>query len=76
MVLCRENKHGLERKFQFERPYAFRHGIKRKGGLSLCQEIIIAKIMIQNLTDYCLENPKQPFKEGLLKSNVTKRLQQ
>jgi CRISP-associated protein Cas1 len=43
----------LERKFQSERPYKFRHGLKRADGLSMCQEITIAKISIQNLADFC-----------------------
>lgn len=44
----------LERKFQSERPYKFKHGLKRKDGMSMCQEITIAKIAIQNLTNYCV----------------------
>lgn len=43
----------LERKFQSERPYRFKHGIKRRDGLSMCQEITIAKIKVQSLADYC-----------------------
>lgn len=39
----------LERKFQSERPYEFKHGLKREDGLSMCQEITIAKIFLQNL---------------------------
>jgi CRISPR-associated protein Cas1 len=42
----------LERKFQSERPYKFRHGIKRRDGLSMCQEITIAKISVQALAEY------------------------
>jgi hypothetical protein len=34
----------LERKFQSERPYKFNHGLKRKDGMSMCQEITIMKI--------------------------------
>jgi CRISPR-associated protein Cas1 len=44
----------LERIFQNERPYRFKHGVKRKDGLSMCQEITIAKIHVQKLTEYCL----------------------
>lgn len=44
----------LERKLQSEKPYEFKHGVKMKNGLSLCQEITIAKITIQNLADYCV----------------------
>ena len=44
----------LERMFQNERLYKFKHGIKRKDGLSMCQEITIAKINVQQLADYCI----------------------
>ncbi|AIF83429.1 CRISPR-associated endonuclease Cas1 [Candidatus Nitrososphaera evergladensis SR1] len=46
----------LERKLQSERPYRFRHGLKRRDGLSLCQEITITKINVQQLADYCVAN--------------------
>jgi CRISPR-associated protein Cas1 len=42
----------LERKFQSERPYEFRHGLKMENGTSMCQEITIAKITIQKLIEY------------------------
>jgi CRISPR-associated protein Cas1 len=48
----------LERTFQKERPYYFRHGVKMENGLSNCQEITIAKITVQNLADYCIEKYK------------------
>ena len=48
----------LERKFQSERPYQFKHGLKMKDGLSMCQEITIAKIAFQKLTDYCVVKNK------------------
>lgn len=41
----------LERKFQSEWLYKFKHGIKRRDGLSMCQEITIAKIEVQMLAD-------------------------
>ncbi len=41
----------LERKFQSERPYKFKHGIKMRNGLSRCQEITIIKINIQNIAE-------------------------
>jgi len=44
----------LERTFQKERRYAFRHGAKTKDGLKSCQEITIAKIAVQKLADYCI----------------------
>ena len=47
----------LERSFQMERRYDFRHGIKTLDGLKSCQEITIAKITVQNLADYCTGNP-------------------
>lgn len=44
----------LERTFQSERRYEFRHGAKTRDGLKNVQEITIAKIMIQNLAEFCL----------------------
>lgn len=43
----------LERMFQKERKYEFRHGRKNDNGLSMCQEITISKIFVQKLSDYC-----------------------
>ena len=43
----------LERNFQKERQYKFRHGVKTQNGLKSVQEITIAKILIQNLSEYC-----------------------
>jgi CRISPR-associated protein Cas1 len=43
----------LERKFQTERPYKFKHGIQRRDGLSMCQELTITKINVQKLADFC-----------------------
>jgi CRISPR-associated protein Cas1 len=45
----------LERTFQKERRYYFRHGMKTSDGLKSCQEITIAKIVVQNLADYCVD---------------------
>lgn len=42
----------LERKFLSERPYKFGHGMKGKNGMSMCQEITIAKTHVQNLIDF------------------------
>ena len=44
----------LERTFQKERRYEFRHGAKTQDGLKSCQEITIAKIAVQNLADFCI----------------------
>jgi CRISP-associated protein Cas1 len=44
----------LERKFQSERGYVFKHGLKRSDGTSMCQEITIAKIQVIKLAEYCL----------------------
>jgi len=44
----------LERTFQKERRYEFRHGAKTLDGLKSCQEITIAKIAVQNLADFCI----------------------
>ena len=43
----------LERKFQSERLYEFRQGLKRNDGLSMRQEITIAKIEVNSLAEYC-----------------------
>ncbi|MCV0411256.1 CRISPR-associated endonuclease Cas1 [Nitrosopumilus sp.] len=43
----------LERQFQQERKYDFRHGKKTESGLKSVQEITVAKIMIQKLSDFC-----------------------
>ena len=45
----------LSRKFQSERPYRIKGGIKMKNGMSMCQEITIVKIILQNLTNYFKE---------------------
>jgi len=42
----------LERTFQTERLYKIKHGIKMKNGMSMCQEITIAKIFVLNFTNY------------------------
>ena len=44
----------LSSKFDPERPYKSRHGLKRADGIAMCQEITIAKIDIQNLAEYCI----------------------
>ena len=48
----------LERTFQKERRYEFRHGAKTKDNLKSVQEITIAKITVQNLAEFCLEKQK------------------
>ncbi|MCH8915707.1 MAG: CRISPR-associated endonuclease Cas1 [Thaumarchaeota archaeon] len=45
----------LERTFQKERQYEYKHGAFTKDGLKSVQEITIAKIMVQNLAEYCLD---------------------
>jgi len=49
----------LERTFQKERRYDFRHGMKTCDGLKSCQEITIGKIAVQNLADFCISNSKE-----------------
>ena len=46
----------LERIFQNERPYKFRHGLKMNNGMSMCQEITIAKISVLGLAEYCIKS--------------------
>jgi len=43
----------LERSFQKERRYEYKHGASTQDGLKSVQEITIAKIMVQNLAEYC-----------------------
>ena len=45
----------LERTFQKERHYEYKHGAKTLDGLKSVQEITIVKIMVQNLAEYCME---------------------
>ncbi|QLH03007.1 CRISPR-associated endonuclease Cas1 [Nitrosopumilus cobalaminigenes] len=45
----------LERQFSQERKYDFRHGKKTKSGLKSVQEITVAKVMVQNLAECCLQ---------------------
>ena len=49
----------LERQFAKERKYDFRHGKKTKSGLKSVQEITIAKIMVQNLSEFCIGKHKE-----------------
>ena len=42
------------RTFQQDRRYKFRYGAKTSDGLKNVQEITVAKIMVQNLAEYCL----------------------
>jgi len=48
----------LERNFQKERRYEFRHGCKTKDGLKMIQEITIAKTIVQNLAEFCIGKQK------------------
>jgi CRISPR-associated protein Cas1 len=50
----------LERTFQMERRYDFKHGMKTFDGLKSCQEITISKIAVSNLADFCI-NKKSTF---------------
>ena len=49
----------LERTFQKERRYEFRHGTKTIDGLKSVQEITIAKIAVQNLAEFCIGKQKE-----------------
>jgi CRISPR-associated protein Cas1 len=49
----------LERTFQKEKQYDYRHGKKTRNGLKSVQEITIAKIMIQNLAEFCSGKQKE-----------------
>lgn len=69
----------LERKFQSERTYKFRHGIKRRDGLPMCQEITIAKIAVNNLVEFCTDKGQisqsalMPIKELTCKTSPAAR---
>lgn len=45
----------LERNFQQDRQFHFKHGRKNTHDMSMCKEITITKIVIQNLAEYCVE---------------------
>lgn len=49
----------LERKFQKERRYEFRHGAKTLDNLKSVQEITIAKITVTKLAEYCIGKEKE-----------------
>jgi len=44
----------LERKLQSERPYEFKHGLRRNDGMAMCQEITIVKLQTSKLANFCL----------------------
>lgn len=54
----------LERTFQKERKYEFKHGAKTSDGLKLVQEITVVKIFVQNLTEHCLLSLYDDYKIG------------
>ena len=49
----------LERTFQMERKYKFRHGLKTRDGMKSVQEITIANIAVSNLAEFCLGKQKE-----------------
>jgi CRISP-associated protein Cas1 len=49
----------LERTFQKEQKYFYKHGAKTSDGLKSVQEITIAKIMVQNLAEFCSGKQKE-----------------
>lgn len=55
----------LERILQKERPYRLKHGRKRSDGLSMCQEVTIIKMTVQDLVDYCVGS-----KDSFLEDNL------
>jgi CRISPR-associated protein Cas1 len=57
--LIRKFLETLERTFQKGRRYNYRHGKKTRNGLKSVQEITIAKIMIQNLAEFCSGKQKE-----------------
>ena len=57
--LIRKFLETLERTFQKERRYVYRHGAKTRDGLKSVQEITIAKMMVQNLAEFCTVKQKE-----------------
>ena len=49
----------LERQFQKERRHDYKFGLKTGDGLKSVQEITIAKIAVNNLSEYCLTKQKE-----------------
>ncbi|MCH7647349.1 MAG: CRISPR-associated endonuclease Cas1 [Thaumarchaeota archaeon] len=49
----------LERTFQKERRYEYRHGAFTKDGLKSVQEITVAKILVQNLAEFCIGKQRE-----------------
>ncbi len=49
----------LERNFQRVRRYEYRQGANTKDGLKSVQEITVARIMVQNLADFCIGKQKE-----------------
>ncbi len=49
----------LERTFQKERQFDYRHGKKTRNGLKSVQEITIVKIIVQNLAEFCTGKQKE-----------------
>jgi len=49
----------LERVFQKEKRYQYRHGAFTNDGLKSVQEITIAKIAVQNLAEFCMNKQKE-----------------
>ena len=49
----------LERNFAKERKYNFRHGAKTQDGLKSVKEIVVAKITVNNLAEYCTGKQKE-----------------
>ena len=53
-ILIRRFLEVLERTFQKERKYDYKFGLKTSDGLKSVQEITVAKIVVQNLAEFCL----------------------
>jgi CRISPR-associated protein Cas1 len=49
----------LERQFQKERKYDYRHGKKTENGLKSVQEITVTKIAVSNLAEFCMGKQKK-----------------
>lgn len=49
----------LDRTFQMERRYHFRHGMKTSDGFKNVQEITVAKESVRILTEFCIGHKKE-----------------
>ena len=52
-ALIKRYLEALSRTLESERLYSFKHGLKRRDGLSMCRESTIIRIAVERLVNYC-----------------------